>query len=149
MTVTFFGHKEIYDDLESILEQTLLKLIERGADNFLVGDKGRFDYIVRNKLRQIKRLYPHIKYAVVLAYMPKNDERDILFNESVCPEGLESVPPRFAIYYRNKWMLEQSDVVVTYVKHNLGGTAQFKTLAEKKGKTVINLFKVCAFGANI
>ena len=49
------------------------------------------------------------------------------------------MPLRFAISYRNKWMIEQSDYVVTYVNHSWGGAAQFKELAEKKGKTVIEL----------
>ena len=36
-------------------------------------------------------------------------------------------------------MIEQSDYVVTYVKYTVGGAAQFKEYAEKKGKIVINL----------
>ena len=42
--------------------------------------------------------------------------------------------------YRNKWMIERSDFVVTYVVHDAAsGAAQFKKLAERKGKTVIEL----------
>jgi hypothetical protein len=36
-------------------------------------------------------------------------------------------------------MIKQSDVVVTYVTHNFGGAAQFKEMAEKQGKMVIEL----------
>lgn len=36
-------------------------------------------------------------------------------------------------------MIQQSDVVVTYVTHNFGGAAQFKELAEKQNKYVIYL----------
>ena len=36
-------------------------------------------------------------------------------------------------------MIEQSDYVVTCVSRSWGGAAQFKELAEKKGKTVINI----------
>ena len=66
---------------------------------------------------------------------------------TILPEGIETVPPRFAISYRNKWMIEQSDYVITYVIHSWGGAAQFKELAEKKGKTVIELLNknTCAF----
>lgn len=39
----------------------------------------------------------------------------------------------------NKWMIQQSDVVVTYVTHNFGGAAQFKEMAEIRGKTVIEV----------
>lgn len=36
-------------------------------------------------------------------------------------------------------MIEQADYVITYVTHSWGGAAKFKELAEKKGKTVINI----------
>ena len=48
------------------------------------------------------------------------------------------VPPRFAIDYRNKWMIDHSDVI-TYVRRSFGGAAKSKTLAAKKNKTVIEL----------
>lgn len=60
-------------------------------------------------------------------------------SDTVFPEGLESVPPKYAIARRNRWMLDISDYVVTYVTHRGGGAAQFMLLAQKKGKTVINL----------
>lgn len=34
------------------------------------------------------------------------------------------------------------DIVVTYVRHFIGGAAKFKEFAEKKQKTVINLFGI-------
>lgn len=46
---------------------------------------------------------------------------------------------RYAIARRNKWMVEMSGYVIAYVKCNVGGAARYKTLAEKKGKTVLNL----------
>ena len=38
-------------------------------------------------------------------------------------------------------MLKQSDYVVTYITHSWGGAAQFAEMAERKGKTVINISK--------
>ena len=39
---------------------------------------------------------------------------------------------RFAIDYRNRWMIDRSDYVVTYVVHDLGsGAAKYKRLAEE------------------
>jgi hypothetical protein len=61
------------------------------------------------------------------------------YSDTVFPEGLEKIPPRFAISKRNRWMIEHSDYVVTYVRHSFGGAAQFKALAEKKGKKAIEL----------
>ena len=42
--------------------------------------------------------------------------------ETVYPEGLETVPKRFAIFRRNDRMLKQADVVVVYVTHRTGGS---------------------------
>ena len=65
------------------------------------------------------------------------DPRD--WSDSVFPEGIESVPPRFAISWRNRWMLDHADVVVTYITHGWGGAAQFAELAEKRGKRMVKL----------
>ena len=61
--------------------------------------------------------------------------RSLAFN----PEGLELVHPRYAIERRNRWMLERSDYVVTYVHHGWGGAAKFAALAERQGKRMIRL----------
>ena len=97
--------------------------------------------MVRSVLKELVSLYPYINYAVVLERMPpKRDEFDICdYSDTMLPEGIETVHPRFAISWRNKWMIKQSDYVVTYVTHSWGGAAQFAELAEKQKKTVINL----------
>ena len=58
---------------------------------------------------------------------------------SVYPEGIETVPRKFAITYRNKWMLKKADTVICYVAHPSSGAGQFVELAEKQGKRVLNL----------
>ena len=96
--------------------------------------------MVRRLLIELKEIYP-IDYAVVLAYLPgkKYDPEIESPTDTILPDGIESVPRKFAINYRNKWMIEQSDYVVTYVKHTIGGASQFKELAEKKKKIIINI----------
>ena len=76
----------------------------------------------------------------MLAYLPKKKDFDLTdFSDTVYPDGLENVPPRFAIDKRNRLMLDWADVVITYVCTSIGGAAKFKELAENKGKRVINL----------
>lgn len=139
MTVTFFGHKDTPKEIEPTLRTTLVDLIKNhGATEFYVGNNGNFDTMVRRQLENLSQTYP-ITYNVVLAYLPtKKSEYDNYIN-TIYPEGIETVPKRFAISYRNKWMIRQSDVVVTYVTRTYGGAAQFKEMAEKQGKTVIEL----------
>ena len=137
-TVTFFGHRDTPKETEPTLRLTLTDLIEnKNATVFYVGNHGNFDAMVRRQLEDLSKTYP-IKYYVVLAYMPsKNDNPD---EHSILPEGIETVPKRFAINYRNKWMLGKSDIVVTYVTRNFGGAWEFKQMAEKSQKKVLDLF---------
>ena len=92
-------------------------------------------------LKDLVSVYPHIRYAVVLERLPpKRDEFDTRdYSDTMLPEGIETVHPRFAISWRNKWMIKQSDYVVTYITHSWGGAAQFAEIAEKQKKMVINL----------
>ncbi len=141
MVCTFFGHRDILEDIKTALRQTIIDLIKNySVDTFYVGDKGDFDCIVRKTLKEINEEYPQIKYAVIPAYMPGKSSGEDTSN-FYCPYIFERTPPRFAINKRNKWMLNEANFVVTYVTHNIGGTAKFKELAEKQGKTVINLYK--------
>ena len=139
MTATFFGHKDTPKEIEPTLRTTLIDLIEnKNVTVFYVGNNGNFDTMVRRQLEDLSQTYP-ITYNVVLAYLPtKKSEYDDHTN-TILPEGIETAPKRFAISYRNKWMVGQADIVVTYVTHSFGGAAQFKALAERQGKTVIEL----------
>ena len=139
MTVTFFGHKDTPKNIESTLRTTLVDLIENhDATEFYVGNNGNFDTIVRRQLENLSQTYP-ITYNVVLAYIPTKKSEYDDFNNTLLPEGIETVHKRFSISYRNKWMIQQSDIVVTYVTHTYGGAAQFKAIAQRQGKLVIEL----------
>lgn len=138
MTVTFFGHRDTPSTVKSVLKDTLTDLIEnKGADLFYLGKQGCFDRYATSVLKELQPIYPHIKFFIVLAYLPVSDN-DNCFN-TVFPEGIETVPKKFAISYRNRWMIDQSDTVVVYVTHSFGGAAQFAELAIKKKKAVINI----------
>ena len=139
MTVTFFGHKDTPKEIEPTLRTTLVELIENhNASVFYVGNNGNFDTMVRRQLEALSHTYP-ITYSVVLAYLPTKKSEYDDYTNTILPEGIEAAPKRFAISYRNKWMIQQSDMVVTYVTHSFGGAAQFKAMAERQGKTVIEL----------
>ena len=139
MVCTFFGHKDTPKEIEPTLRSTLIDLIEnKNVNVFYVGNNGSFDTMVRRQLEDLSQTYT-ITYHVVLAYLPTEKNKYDNLTNTIYPEGLETVPKRFAISQRNKWMIQQSDVVVSYVTHNFGGAAQFKEMAERQGKVVINL----------
>ena len=138
LTCTFFGHHDCPEAIKPKLREVLVDLIENASvELFYVGNKGAFDRMARSVLRELKREYPGIDYAVVLERMPVKPDGD--YDDTLLPEGIETVPPRFAISWRNRWMLDRSDFVVTYITHDWGGAAQFADLALRRNKTVINL----------
>lgn len=139
MVCTFFGHKDTPKEIEPTLRSTLIELIEnKNVSVFYVGNNGSFDTMVRRQLEDLSQTYS-ITYSVVLAYLPTEKNKNDNLTNTIYPEGLETVPKRFAISWRNKWMIQQADVVVTYVTHNFGGAAQFKEIAIKHSKKVIEL----------
>lgn len=141
---TFFGHRECPDTIQAELKKLLIHLIEEQCVNvFYAGHQGAFDRIVRNTLHELTSHYPHIKYYIILAYMPKtpNEYDDIDYTRTLLPDGIETVPKRFAISWRNKWILRQADCVVTYVTYSWGGAAKFAEMATRQKKHVINLSK--------
>ncbi len=144
MTCTFFGHRNTPREVENKIKEVLDTLIKNQCvSEFYVGDNGSFDSMVYRVLESLKQEYPHIRFAKVLAYLPtvKEEINTTDYSNTVFPEGLENVPPRFAIDKRNRWMVDQADIVVVYVKYSTGGAVKFAELAKRKGKTVINLYQ--------
>lgn len=142
MICCFFGHRECPDTIREPLRVVIEELIKsKGANTFYVGHQGGFDRLVISLLQALKKQYSHISYAVVLAYMPNAAQRGTYWDNvsTLYPDGLETAPKRFAISWRNRWMVKQADMVVVYVTHGQGGAAQFAEYARKQGKEVVNL----------
>lgn len=135
---TFFGHRDCPESILPKLRHTLVELItQHGVDLFYVGNQGQFDRYVRGQLRLLEKEYPHIRYAVVLAYMPACREEDA--SDTMLPEGIESVHPKYAIVWRNNWMLRNADYVVAYVTRPWGSASGFIQKARAQKRIVIDL----------
>jgi len=142
MTCTFFGHRDCPDSIMPRLREALVRLItQEGVDRFYVGNQGNFDAMVYRVLCELRNIYPHIYVSVVLAYMPIEEIANKYGSDTILPEGIEAVPKRYAISWRNKWMIEHSEYVVTYVTRSFGGAAKFAEFAEKKGRRTFFLRK--------
>lgn len=138
MVCTFFGHSFAGSEIRPYLTECLQDLIEnKNATEFLVGNHGNFDAMVWEILNLLKAVYPHIVCYKVLAYLPTRSEDG--GENTLFPEGLETVPRKFAIIKRNEWMINKADTVITYVKHTTGGAYRFSQIAKKKGKQIIEL----------
>ena len=138
MTVAFCGHAQISqsEKIEKWLYDVTQKLIEQGATTFYLGGYGAFDSLAASVLREQKKRYSQIELVLVLAYL--NTGRDTSGYDSTVYPPLETVPRRFAISHRNRWMVESADVVVAYVLHDRGGAATTLRCAKQKKKQIIS-----------
>ncbi len=135
---TFFGHRDCPEDIRDTLKEEIVKLIlENNVKKFYIGNNGNFDLVVKSVLNEISEIFTDIEYCIVIAYL--SNEKHL--KNTVYPEGIENCPKKFAIDWRNKWMVNQSDFVITYVKHAFGGAYKFEKYALKRGKQVINIFE--------
>ena len=138
MIVTFCGHAQISqsEKIEKWLYDVTQKLIEQGATTFYLGGYGAFDSLAASVLREQKKRYSQIELVLVLAYL--NTGRDTSGYDSTVYPPLETVPRRFAISHRNRWMVESADVVVAYVLRDWGGAAATLRCAKQKKKQIIS-----------
>ena len=137
MNVTFCGHAQVAraEEVRPWLCTVTQRLIEQGAATFYLGGYGAFDRLAAAVLREQKKRYPQIELVLVLAYFDAG--RDASGYDSTVYPPLETVPRRFAISHRNRWMVEASDVVVAYVLHEQGGAAATLRYAKRKKKRVL------------
>lgn len=149
-TVSFFGHRKIYDQLH--LDRTLDKLIarllrEHSYVEFLVGRDGDFDQLVSSAIRRCQQEYGHhnsshiwaMPYAT--AFFRDNEEACYAYYDEIeiCEES--SIKHfKAAFQSRNRHMVDRSDLTVFYVETNEGGAYQTMQYAIQQGKEHINLY---------
>lgn len=145
MTVCFCGHSKLYSSYDSIKAKCLeivRGLIAKGADSFLIGDYGDFDAIAASVCLTLKKDYPNIEvYLVLPYYRPHIDDytqqRYNRFDDIITPP-LEDTPYRYRIVKANQYMVDQADIVISYVRTS-GGAAKTMEYAIRKAKNIINL----------
>ena len=135
---TFFGHRDCPYHIRPILKDAIIDLIENhGVKQFFIGTHGAFDRLAISVLCELSEIYTGILCTVVLSYVPQKKEEYPF--ETLLPSGIESVPRRYAINFRNKWMLRNSSHVIFYITHNWSNTSKYADMAVRYNKMVIFL----------
>lgn len=139
MTVTFCGHSNTpySDEIKQWLYQVVKELIEQGAEKFYLGGYGNFDSMAASVVWSLKKKYSHIQSILVVPYLDKKIDT-FNYDDKIYPP-LENVPRKYAIEHRNRWMVDNSDVIVVYVRHSWGGAAQMLKRAKRKELTIIRM----------
>lgn len=134
----FFGHRDSPESLgPRLYEATENLILHHQVNRFFVGHQGAFDRMAADILSQISAKYPAVDYAVVLAYLPSSGNPPRFAHPALLPNGIESIPRRFAISHRNEWLLKQADYVIGFMDHGWGGAARYLLKAQRQKKSVI------------
>ena len=141
MIITFCGHSDYIQTAND--EKKILTFLEQNINeecvDFYLGGYGKFDSFAYTCAQKYQTIHPSSKLIYVTPYLnPKTLTQN--YDLIIYPE-LESVPPKFAISYRNKWMIEKSDIVIAYVNRSFGGAYKSYNLAKKSNKTILNIAK--------
>ena len=146
MIVAFCGHSSYTESEED--EQKILSILtriigDRNAEVYL-GGYGFFDAFARRCARKYQENHPNIKLVLITPYITPDYSKNhlkqafALYDEILYP-SIEDKPLKFAISYRNKWMVESADYVIAYVTHAWGGAYQTYKHAKRKKKIVFNI----------
>lgn len=138
----FIGHREaderLLPRLVSIVER--LVMVEN-VSCFYVGGYGGFDRIAASAVKRVKQSHPEILLMLVLPYHPAERpvETPYGFDGTYYPEGMESVPRRYAIVQANKSMVESVDWLIAYVRHGGSNSQKILEYAKKRSIRYINI----------
>ncbi len=148
MIITFVGHATVPlgDRVKKIVKEQIRKrIVDVKSVTFYLGGYGDFDEICACACRELKQECGGMELVYVTPYLTLSEQAKIkemqrcgLYDASIYPP-LENVPPRFAIFKRNEWMVESADLIIAYVRHNYGGAYQTFKVARRKKKEIINI----------
>ena len=145
--VVLFGHRDFYEHrmLDDRLYRLLRDLIRtKSFVEIYVGRNGEFDIYAATVVKYVQNAMgkDSNELICVLPY----PQRDMVYYEKyydavIIPECIEKTYPKAAITKRNRWMVEQADLIICYVERKEGGAYAALKHAEKLGKEIINLAK--------
>ncbi len=120
----FFGHRQIFltpEENQNLINAIHLVIQKYHITEFWVGGYGDFDRLAAEAVRALKKQYSDVRLCLVQAYLNSKRYMPALYDWTFYPEGQETVPQKFAISARNKYMLQHCDCVIGYVKNPFGG----------------------------
>ncbi|MBE6589277.1 MAG: hypothetical protein E7643_03785 [Ruminococcaceae bacterium] len=146
MIISFCGHSKFHKTEE--YEKKILSFLEEKVGNnsadMYLGGYGDFDEFAYQCCKKYQEKHPLVSLVFVTPYLSVEYQRNHLEHQkerydSILYPELESKPPRFAIIYRNRYMVDHADFVVAFVAHNWGGAYTTYKYAKRKNKPIYNL----------
>jgi len=144
-TVSFFGHRAMHNhrQVDEQLPEIIRDLIRaKPYVSFLIGRNGEFDEYAASIIKRVQRTVgkDNNDLTLVLPYPVADLEYyEAYYDSIIIPDSVSGVHPKSAITYRNRWAVEQSDLVIVNVTEMRGGAYTAMKYAEKLGKEILNL----------
>ena len=143
MIVTFCGHSQFVktDERERQLLAFLEDTIGDTPTEFFLGGYGSFDAFAYSCCKKYQITHPNTSLVYITPYLSCKDsskDQSTQYDVIIYPE-IESIPLRYAISHRNRWMVEKADLVIAYINHKSGGAYQTYRHAISKNKVIFNI----------
>lgn len=130
----------------NLLDRVILDLIKNGTDEFICGMAQGFDLAAAESVLEYKKNY-NLK---LIACIPCANQTDTFSENSKktyekilgqCDEVITFYPEYVngCMQQRDRFMVDNSDVLVCYLRKTFGGTFYTVNYAKKQGKKIINL----------
>ena len=146
MILTFCGHADFQEAAEYKLNvlNFLEKTIGDKKAELYIGGYGKFDEFAYNCANLYKSTHENTSIVFVTPYItPEYQKKHIESKrekyDAIIYPPIEDKPKKFAILYRNRYMIEKSDYVIAYIDRTFGGAYQTYKYAKRKGKMIFNL----------
>lgn len=148
MRTALIGHRKIFDkNISERLKDSLQNQIEKGCKTFIMGMHGDFDALALSVCRSLRQEYKELEIEVAITslhviekfrgYNPNADVKTVMYN-------IESAHYKQKITLSNRKMIDSCDTLICYVDESRykSGAKTAMHYAEKKGKQVINLYRL-------
>ncbi len=148
MIVLFIGHSALYNctALSEKVKKVILEHIPPHIKPiFYCGGYGDFDHLCAHICRSLRENNFNCEIVFITPYITQTQQKKIKYfidtklYDSVIYPPLEHIQPRFAISERNKWMIEQADLIISHVTHSFCGAYKGLEYARKRSKNIINI----------
>ena len=150
MIITFIGHSSltdrdaVYSQVKNVMNENITK--EDKVLFYCVG-YGEFDRLCAEVCREFKKTHSACELIYISPYFTMSYQEKMkymtdmgLYDSTVYPP-LENTHPKIAIIKRNEWMVNESDLIIAYVRHTYGGAYKTYSYALRKNKRIINIFE--------
>lgn len=144
----FTGHRLLGSDFDlSLLDRIILRLINQGCNRFLNGMAMGFDIIAAERVLYFKEKFPEIELCACIPYLNQSQYYPLNYKEryekilSACDEKIVLSENYYngCMHLRDRFLVDNCDVLVYYLREKKGGTFYTFKYAEKKDIKIIEL----------